>query len=439
MPEGAFELATDRARRAGEMASALLGTEVVVEELSVALLMHLPEVMAASYGSAWWPTPPPPRPAPGGGWYNAELGGPENAETFGRLMASLPRGADAGAVATAAQEWRLPVCDYRAGTDSPPWRADGAAGISRSGPERPDARPPGPPAALAGLRVLDLTSMWAGPLTTWLLARLGADVVKIEPAVRPDGFRALHGRGVWPGGRARRGDGSEPAVFNALNSGKRSWAVDAYDHPDWLQALTRSADLVVNSFSPRVMGQLGLGPGPCGSAPGTPDRASPRPWLLSMPAFPPGPLREWVAYGTGVHALSGLGHPPGDGGPPFQAPGVTYPDALAGLEGAVAALESLATGPNGIGPPSAPGGEVSLAGSLEALLDRPRRLVPPRPGTGAELLRAGIAAGALAVVEDGGGRHWYPTGPFRFTDGPVLVPAPPRAERPPVGALPWTP
>ncbi|HET6793752.1 MAG TPA: CoA transferase, partial [Acidimicrobiales bacterium] len=348
MPEGALPLATERALRAAELASVLLGTDVAVDALSVALVLHLPEVMAASYGSYWWPTPPPPRPAPGGGWYNAELGSPENAELFARLSATLPPDCDATAVAAAAQEWRLPVCDYRPGAQSPPWRPGTAAPstaeatlVVEGAGVAPTPEPSVPP-PLSGLRVLDLTSMWAGPLATWLLARLGADVVKIEPAARPDGFRARHGRGVWPAGRARRGDGSESAVFNALNSDKRSWAVDAYDSPDWLAALARSADLVVDSFSPRVMGQIGLDP--VGAGPSSDGGAGRAPLRLSMPAFPPGPIRQWVAYGTGVHALSGLGHQPGDG-VTFRSPGVTYPDPLAGLQGAVVALAALSGGP----------------------------------------------------------------------------------------------
>src|SRR5690606_2382464 len=63
--------------------------------------------------------------------------------------------------------------------------------------------------SLAGLRVVDLSSLWAGPLCASLLAQAGADVVKVESTSRPDGSR----RGPAP-------------FFDLLNAGKRSVAVD---------------------------------------------------------------------------------------------------------------------------------------------------------------------------------------------------------------------
>ena len=154
-----------------------------------------------------------------------------------------------------------------------------------------------------------------------------------------------------------------------------------------------------------------------------------------MPAFPPGPLRQWVAYGTGVHALAGLGQQPDGDGTVYRQPAVTYPDPLAGLQGAVVALRALSGGPGGTG---AAHREVSLAGSLEDLLDRPRPLASGHPGTGPALVRAGVDSGALMPVEDGAGWHWYPVGPFRFAGCADLRPAPAAPEQPPEGALPWT-
>ena len=80
-------------------------------------------------------------------------------------------------------------------------------------------------ALLADISICDLTAMWAGPLATWLLARLGAKVYKVEPAVRLDGTRALFGGGIYPGGIQRR-PGEDSALYQALNHGKTRVPLD---------------------------------------------------------------------------------------------------------------------------------------------------------------------------------------------------------------------
>ena len=93
--------------------------------------------------------------------------------------------------------------------------------------------------------VVDLTSLWAGPLTGGLLAEAGARVVKVEGAGRPDG--------------ARRGT---PEFFNLLNHAKECVQVDFADAGDtaFLRRLLRAADLVLEGSRPRVMEQLGIDP-----------------------------------------------------------------------------------------------------------------------------------------------------------------------------------
>ena len=432
VPDGCLDHAVGLALAAGALAGVLGRTRVEVRPADVALQLFLPQVMAAAYGSPTWPAPPEPARAPGAGWLCAELGAPGDRLRFDVLLSTLGPGAGAGAVARAAQEWRLPVCDYRpwpaapeqAASDGPVRLAGPDTGSSGTGPtgEAPADRwrPP-----LAAVTVVDLTAMWAGPLCTWLLGRLGATIWKVEPDVRPDGMRALDGRGIHPGGRSSA-PGSDSGLFHALNSGKRRAPWDLRrpaDHRRLLDAVA-GADLVVDSFSPRVMPNLGLTREALTAA--RPDLVT-----LSIPAFPPGPLRDWVAYGTGVHAVSGLGALPAGSPAGYAAPAVTYPDPLAGLTAAVAALAGLVGRRRGWSPVHL---EVALQSAVLPLLARGRptaRLAERDPDVGPALLRA-AGPDATHPLDVAGRCLAHPVGPFRVPAGVArLEPAPPWPEHAP--------
>lgn len=107
---------------------------------------------------------------------------------------------------------------------------------------------------LAGIRVVDLTAMLAGPFATMLLSDLGADVVKIEPPTG-DTTRAV--------GPLRSGDDPAKALggyFQSVNRGKRSIVLDlkTLEGHDRLLELVRAADVVVENFSAGVMERLEL-------------------------------------------------------------------------------------------------------------------------------------------------------------------------------------
>ncbi|MDP1821455.1 MAG: CoA transferase [Acidimicrobiales bacterium] len=281
--------------------------------------------MAAHHGQSEWARPAPPRPAPGGGFVAADLGAPGDEEAFARLLSTIPAPADAGAVEHAAQLWRLPVVAYRPRSTGPrrPPRHGLAprARTTRPTPRRRAAGSGTPP--LSGIRVVDLTAMWAGPLATWLLAELGAEVTKVENAVRPDGLRG------------------QPFLFAALDRGKTHADLDLRDDAAQgeLRALIAAADVLVDSFSPRVMPNLGLGAEALA-------RLNPSLVHVAIPAFPAGsPQRSWGAYGTGVHAFCGLGDL---GGERYAAPAVTYPDPLAGLAGLRAVVHGLLAAPGAV-------------------------------------------------------------------------------------------
>jgi CoA:oxalate CoA-transferase len=108
--------------------------------------------------------------------------------------------------------------------------------------------------ALRGIKVLDFTQFMAGPLTTQMLADMGADVIKIE---RPGGGDASRYRSASPFliGDARN-------AFTALNRNKRSVVVDLKDDSGKavIERLLSSVDVLIESFKPGVMESLGLGP-----------------------------------------------------------------------------------------------------------------------------------------------------------------------------------
>jgi crotonobetainyl-CoA:carnitine CoA-transferase CaiB-like acyl-CoA transferase len=101
---------------------------------------------------------------------------------------------------------------------------------------------------LAGVRVVDVTTSYAGPTCTQLLAALGADVVKVEP---PAGDEARLWGPPFAGGLG--------TLFVAVNSGKRSLALDLRRGVDVLLRLVDGADVFVQSLRPGLAEELGLG------------------------------------------------------------------------------------------------------------------------------------------------------------------------------------
>ena len=114
-------------------------------------------------------------------------------------------------------------------------------------PEAEHRLPRGP---LSGVRVVDLSRIIAGPLTTLYLADLGADVIKIERPGSGDEMRG-YGPGRWNG---------QGSTFLALNRNKRSVVLDltSEEGRGHLRALLKDADVVVDSYRPGVMRRWGL-------------------------------------------------------------------------------------------------------------------------------------------------------------------------------------
>ncbi|MGH7391968.1 MAG: CaiB/BaiF CoA transferase family protein [Candidatus Rokuibacteriota bacterium] len=144
--------------------------------------------------------------------------------------------------------------------------------------------------SLAGLRVLDLSRIIAGPYAATLLADLGADVVKLERPGQGDDLRH------W------RGGGGMSPVFAAINRNKRGVAVDLA-HPEGARAafeLARRADVVVENFLPGVADRLGLGYGAVSVA-------NPVVVYASVTGFgQTGPYAHRAGYNTIAQGMSGL-------------------------------------------------------------------------------------------------------------------------------------
>ena len=108
------------------------------------------------------------------------------------------------------------------------------------------------PGPLAGIRVLDLTSVVSGPLATMFLADQGADVIKIEP---------LSGDITRRSRQSISASGEFSALFVSTNRGKRSLALDLKrpEAAEIMRKLITSCDVLVQNFRPGTMERLGFG------------------------------------------------------------------------------------------------------------------------------------------------------------------------------------
>ena len=197
-------------------------------------------------------------------------------------------------------------------------------------PEPADA--PAPKLPLEGVRVLDLTWVWAGPFGSMNLAHLGADVIRVESSVRPDLYRR---------GNAAP-EGAEPSLntngmFNQWNQGKRSVAADLR-HPDGIALVKRlvaEVDVVFQNFATGVLERLGLGYDVL-------REINPRVILASVSGYgQTGPYREYMGYGPATGPLSGLSSASGFPGEGPEETGVAMPDPTAGITAACAVAGAL--------------------------------------------------------------------------------------------------
>ncbi|MDT5140164.1 MAG: hypothetical protein QOD58_4426, partial [Mycobacterium sp.] len=150
---------------------------------------------------------------------------------------------------------------------------------------------------LRGLRVLDMTTFWAGPSCTHFLAMLGAEVIHLESTRRPDGTRLIAGIPVteeqwW----------EKSPIFAALNTNKKGLTLDLQSARgrDVLRKLIATCDVIAENFTPRVLDQIGLDFAAVQAI--RPDAV-----MLRMPGFGlDGPWRDNPAFAYVIESAAGV-------------------------------------------------------------------------------------------------------------------------------------
>jgi len=210
------------------------------------------------------------------------------------------------------------------GTDAPTWRPRETRGLSV-------APTPAKDGAFAGLRVVDLTAFWAGPFASFTMAQFGADAIKVESIMRPDGMRFVNAKPdvpIWEGG----------AIFHGANPDKRgiTLALDREEGRDILRQLVERADILIENFSARVLGNLDL-------APETLLAWNPRLVIVRMPAWGlDGPWADRPGFAMNVEQASGIAWRAGYSNQPLTANYCDPVGAVHALVATFAALEEVA-------------------------------------------------------------------------------------------------
>ncbi|UYQ61571.1 CaiB/BaiF CoA transferase family protein [Streptomyces peucetius] len=183
------------------------------------------------------------------------------------------------------------------------------------------------PLPLRGLRVLDLATLFAGPLCATMLGDFGAEVIKVEHPTRPDPSRghgpAKDGVGLW---------------WKVLGRNKRNVTLDlsAPAGRDTLLRLAATADVVVENFRPGTLERWGLGWDEL-------SEANPRLVLTRITGFGQfGPYSHRPGFGTLAEAMSGFAAATGEPDGPPTLPPFGLADSVAALASAYAVMTALA-------------------------------------------------------------------------------------------------
>jgi formyl-CoA transferase len=262
------------------------------------------------------------------------------------------------------------------------------------------AAPAAPPAAaaappLAGLRVLELGQLIAGPFVGKTLADFGAEVVKVEP---PGGdplrqWRLLHnGTSVW---------------WQVQSRGKRSVVLDlrTADGRAAARALAAECDVLIENFKPGTLEQWGLGYDAL-------SEANPALIMLRISGYgQSGPYRDLPGFAVVAEAMGGLRHLMGEPGRAPVRAGVSLGDTLAALHGVIGVLLALQARARDVSPQAPRGrGQVVDVALYESVFNCMESLLPEYSAFGAVRQPAGSALPGIA-----------PSNAYRCADGRVVI------------------
>ncbi len=269
-----------------------------------------------------------------------------------------------------------------------PTPTEAAAGSQSAGP-------------LAGLKVVELGQLIAGPFAAKTLADFGAEVIKIEPPASADApggdplrqWRLLHeGTSVW---------------WQVQSRNKRSVALDLKDPAsrDLVRQLIEEADVLVENFKPGVMEAWGLGYEALSAS-------NPGLIMLRISGYgQTGPYRDRPGFGVVAEAMGGLRHLTAEPGRVPVRVGVSIGDTLAALHGVIGILMALQHRHASVSAQAPKGrGQVVDVALYEAVFNCMESLLPEYSAFGAVREPAGSALPGIA-----------PSNAYPCVDGWVLV------------------
>ena len=179
---------------------------------------------------------------------------------------------------------------------------------------------------LEGIRILDVSTILAGPLCCQILGDFGADVIKIEHPSAGDNMR----------GHGYQKDGT-PLWWKEISRNKRAIGLDlhAAEGADVFRRLAATADVVVENFRPGTLERWGLGPDRLHSV-------NPGLVILRVTGWgQAGPYSSRPGFGTLAEAMSGFAHLNGEADGPPMLPAFGLADSICGIAGSSAVLMAL--------------------------------------------------------------------------------------------------